>query len=139
MHLNSAASKPPELTFARLRQLDRGDAEPDSLTATKFFRHAIDFKLWLFGFAFCFSTMPAYAFSCKSKAEKNERSALESAGELTLLAVKQTSFPSFSLEEDSTPRPPFASPLLLTSSPPSTPSASLTARTRRGCAEPSSS
>ncbi|KAM0790156.1 hypothetical protein ACM66B_005475 [Microbotryomycetes sp. NB124-2] len=43
--------------------IDRGDAEPDALTASKFFKHACDFKLWVFGLCFCFSTMPAYAFS----------------------------------------------------------------------------
>lgn len=42
---------------------DRGDAEPDALTASKFFKHCADFRLWLFGFIFCCSTMPVYAFS----------------------------------------------------------------------------
>ncbi|GAA5881185.1 hypothetical protein JCM16303_004834 [Sporobolomyces ruberrimus] len=43
--------------------LDRGDAEADKFTAGKGLRHAMDLKLWAFGLIFCFSTMPAYAFS----------------------------------------------------------------------------
>lgn len=46
-------------------QLDRGDAEPDHLTVKKFFKHFTDPKVSVFGLCFCFSTMPAYAFSCK--------------------------------------------------------------------------
>ncbi|ORY76877.1 major facilitator superfamily domain-containing protein [Leucosporidium creatinivorum] len=44
-------------------QLDRGDADPDHLTVKKFLNHATDGKIWIFGLSFCFSTMPAYAFS----------------------------------------------------------------------------
>lgn len=42
---------------------DRGDSAPDHLTAGKFLKHMADWKLWIFGLCFCFSTMPAYAFS----------------------------------------------------------------------------
>merc|ERR1711939_347723 len=44
-------------------QLDRGDATPDQVTGKKLLKHASDFKIWCFGLCFCFSTMPAYAFS----------------------------------------------------------------------------
>ncbi|GAA6015269.1 hypothetical protein JCM11491_000993 [Sporobolomyces phaffii] len=42
---------------------DRGDAEADKFTVMKGLKHAADLKLWAFGLVFCFSTMPAYAFS----------------------------------------------------------------------------
>ncbi|GAA5825360.1 hypothetical protein JCM11251_006950 [Rhodosporidiobolus azoricus] len=42
---------------------DRGDAEPDKVTGRKLLKHAADLKIWAFGLCFCFSTMPAYAFS----------------------------------------------------------------------------
>ncbi|GAA6059480.1 hypothetical protein JCM10212_002223 [Sporobolomyces blumeae] len=42
---------------------DRGDAEADHFTLAKGLKHACDLKLWAFGLVFCFSTMPAYAFS----------------------------------------------------------------------------
>ncbi|KDE08198.1 hypothetical protein MVLG_01677 [Microbotryum lychnidis-dioicae p1A1 Lamole] len=44
-------------------ELDRGDSAPDHLTFGSFMRHCADYKLWVFGLCFCFSTMPAYAFS----------------------------------------------------------------------------
>ncbi|KAK4046707.1 hypothetical protein OIV83_005910 [Microbotryomycetes sp. JL201] len=55
---------PEETKFVIDRiNIDRGDAEPDALTPSKFFKHCGDFKLWVFGLCFCFTTMPAYAFS----------------------------------------------------------------------------
>lgn len=42
---------------------DRGDSVPDKLTFQTFVKHMLDFKVWVFGLCFCFSTMPAYAFS----------------------------------------------------------------------------
>lgn len=45
--------------------VDRNDAVADKLTAKVFLKHLIDFKIWIFGLCFCFSTMPAYAFSCE--------------------------------------------------------------------------
>ena len=42
---------------------DRGDAEADHFTLKVGLKHAADLKLWAFGLIFCFSTMPAYAFS----------------------------------------------------------------------------
>lgn len=42
---------------------DRGDAEADHFTLKVGLKHASDLKLWAFGLIFCFSTMPAYAFS----------------------------------------------------------------------------
>lgn len=55
-----------ETTFVLDRiNRDRGDAEADALTVSKFFKHCSDLKLWVFGLAFCFTTMPVYAFSCE--------------------------------------------------------------------------
>ncbi|GAA5940725.1 hypothetical protein JCM3775_004880 [Rhodotorula graminis] len=55
---------PEQKTWAIERiQQDRGDATPDSVTGKKLITHALDFKIWCFGLCFCFSTMPAYAFS----------------------------------------------------------------------------
>ncbi|GAA5874493.1 hypothetical protein JCM1840_000795 [Sporobolomyces johnsonii] len=55
---------PEEKRFIIARvDADRGDAEPDKMTLRKALHHAADLKLWLFGLVFCFSTMPAYAFS----------------------------------------------------------------------------
>ncbi|GAA5937716.1 uncharacterized protein JCM15063_002095 [Sporobolomyces koalae] len=56
--------KSDEREFVQARvNADRGDAEADKFTLTKAFKHATDLKLWAFGLIFCFSTMPAYAFS----------------------------------------------------------------------------
>ncbi|GAA5903135.1 hypothetical protein JCM8208_000461 [Rhodotorula glutinis] len=55
---------PEQKTWAIERiQQDRGDATPDAVTGKKLLTHALDFKIWCFGLCFCFSTMPAYAFS----------------------------------------------------------------------------
>ncbi|GJN92861.1 hypothetical protein Rhopal_005901-T1 [Rhodotorula paludigena] len=55
---------PEERTAAVDRiQRERADAIPDAVTLAKVVKHATDPKVWAFGLCFCFSTMPAYAFS----------------------------------------------------------------------------
>lgn len=53
-----------EASFVAQRiNIDRGDAEPDPLTWSKFAFHLKDFKLWAFAFMFMSTAMPAYALA----------------------------------------------------------------------------
>lgn len=53
-----------EASFVAQRiNIDRGDAEPDPLTWSKFAFHLTDFKLWAFAFMFMSTAMPAYALA----------------------------------------------------------------------------
>jgi MFS family permease len=54
---------PAQTAFIQNRiQQDRGDAEADPLTWAKSLTYARDIKIWIFGFLYMFTAMPAYAF-----------------------------------------------------------------------------
>ncbi|PSN74778.1 MFS general substrate transporter [Corynespora cassiicola Philippines] len=42
---------------------DRGDSKPDKLTWPKFWRHAMNWELWVYGFMFLTCSAPIYAFA----------------------------------------------------------------------------
>lgn len=42
---------------------DRGDSLPDKLTREKFWRHLVNWELWVYGFMFLCCSAPIYAFA----------------------------------------------------------------------------
>ena len=55
---------PADLKVVRDRiDADRGDAEPDVLTARVMLKHLSDFKIWAFAIIFCSGAVTGYAFS----------------------------------------------------------------------------
>jgi hypothetical protein len=51
-----------EIVLDRIER-DRGDAQPDKLTWPKFFQHAKNWELWVYGFMFLTCSAPIYAFA----------------------------------------------------------------------------